>query len=155
MKQRASVQLPAEAEIRGSAETIFDLITDFDGQSRWLKKSSAFRGTDGPSENPAILGTTYREPGPLGVRHGEVTEYERPTKITFHQPMTIRSGLGVVDITLRYVLTPAGDSTRVRRAVTVTVPRRLRIAQPLIVEAFKRESGRTLVALKAYADTLP
>lgn len=155
MARPAGVELPSEADIRGSAGTIFDLITDFNAQSRWLKKSSAFRGTAGPSENPAILGTTYHEPGPLGVRHGEVTEYERPTSITFHQPMTIRFGLGIVDITLRYVLTPAGDSTHVRRAVTIIVPPRLRIAQPLIVAAFKRESSRTLVALKAYADTLP
>jgi uncharacterized protein YndB with AHSA1/START domain len=149
-----SVELPSEADIHCGAGTIFDLITDFDGQNRWLKKSSAFRGTDGPSQNPAVLGTTYHEPGPLGVRHGRVTEYERPTKITFHQPMTIRFGLGTVDITLRYVLTPRGDVTHVRRTVTITVPPRLRIARPIIVAAFKHESGRTLIALKTYADTL-
>ena len=54
MARQAGVELPSEAEIRASAETIFDLITDFEGQSRWLKRSSAFRGTAGPSDNPAM-----------------------------------------------------------------------------------------------------
>jgi hypothetical protein len=149
-----AVELPSEADIHCPAETIFDLIVDFDGQERWLSKSSAFRGTKSASANPAVLGTTYREPGPLGVRNGTVIAYERPTKVTFHQPMTIKFGLGVVDIMLRYRLT-AGDSvTHVHRAVTITVPGRLRLAQPLIVQAFRRESGRTLKALKAHADTL-
>jgi hypothetical protein len=36
------------------------------------------------------LGTTYCEPGPFGARNGTVTEFERPTKITFRQPMTMK-----------------------------------------------------------------
>jgi uncharacterized protein YndB with AHSA1/START domain len=149
-----ATDIPSEADIYCPAETIFDLITDFDGQSKWLTRSSAFRGTHGASDDPAVLGTTYHEPGPLGVRNGTVTEYERPSRITFHQPMTIKAGLGIVDITLRYTLTPGERSTHVTRVVTIGVPTRLRLAQPLIVEAFKRESGRTLVALAAYAGKL-
>jgi uncharacterized protein YndB with AHSA1/START domain len=150
-----TVELPSEADIHCRAETIFDLIVDFDGQSQWLSMSSAYRGTKSASVGPAVLGTTYREPGPLGVRNGTVTEYERPNRVTFHQPMTITFGLGVVDITLRYRLTPNDRVTHVHRAVTITVPGRLRLVEPLIVLAFRRESGRTLKALKAYADALP
>jgi hypothetical protein len=39
------IELPCEAEIGCSAETVFDLIVDFGGQERWLGRSSAFRGT--------------------------------------------------------------------------------------------------------------
>jgi hypothetical protein len=101
------------------------------------------------------LGTTYREPGPLGVRHGMVTELERPASITFHQPMTLKSGLGTVDVVMRYALAPRGASTVVSRVVTVGIPRRLRLVTPVLRFAFRRESARTLRALKAYADTLP
>jgi hypothetical protein len=54
----------------------------------------------------------------------------------------------------------SGDSrhdagvTRVARVVTMTVPRRLRLIQPVLVRAFRAESTRTLMALKACADTL-
>ena len=149
------IELPSEADVDCSAERIFDLITDFDGYSRWLTQSSAYQGTHGISSNPVRLGTTYREPGPAGVRNGEVTEFQRPTNITFHQPMTMKFGAGVIDATVRYTLTPNGDRTHVRRVVTIGLPWQLKLFQPLVVEQFRSESARTLAALKAYADKQP
>jgi hypothetical protein len=101
------------------------------------------------------LGTTYREPGPLGVRDGVVAEYERPTRITFHQPMTMRFLLGTVDVVMRYTLTPGPQSTRVRREVTLGIPwRPVKLLQPIVVHAFRTESARTLDKLKQHADRL-
>ena len=148
------IERPSEADIRCPAETVFDLIIDFRGQDRWLTGSSAFHGTTQISSNPVALGTTYREPGPFGVRNGTVTEFERPTKITFHQPMTVKARAGVVDVVVRYTLTPQGGATHVRRLVTLGIPWSLKLVQPLVVRAFEVESARTLLALKAYADTL-
>lgn len=148
------IQLPCDADIRCSSETIFDLIVDLRGQERWLGMSSAFRGTQEISSGPVVLGTTYREPGPFGVRHGEVVEFQRPTSVAFHQPMTGRFNTGTIDVLMRYTLTPAGDSTHVRRVVTLEVPRSLRLLRPVLVRAFGHESRRTLLALKAHADTL-
>lgn len=146
--------MASEADIRCPAETIFDLITDFRGQDRWLTASSAFHGTFEISSNPVTLGTTYREPGPFGVRNGSVTEFERPTRVTFHQPMTMKLGLGTVDVTVRLTLTPGEATTHVKRVVTIDVPWRLKPVQPLLAREFRVESARTLHALKAYADTL-
>jgi uncharacterized protein YndB with AHSA1/START domain len=148
------IELPSEAEIRCPAEKIFDLITDFKGQDRWLGKSSAFHGTDDISSNPVTVGTTYREPGPFGVRNGRVTEFERPTKITFHQPMTMKFGLGRVDVTVRITLTPRGSTTHVKRVVTIGIPWQLRLFQPLVAREFRVESARSLLALQTHADTL-
>jgi len=69
--------------------------------------------------------------------------------------MTMRLQAGTVDITLRYTLTPAGGSTHVTRVVTIDIPWSLKVIQPVIIRAFRVESGRTLLALKAYADNLP
>lgn len=149
------MELPCEAEIHCPAERIFDLITDIRGQSRWLPHSPAFRGTADLSANPVVLGTTYREPSTFGTRHGTVTEYVRPTLLTFHQPMTMALHTGMVDITMRYTLKPDGPRTRVRRVVTIAIPPQLRLLQPIIAYSFRTESRRTLLALKAYADTLP
>ena len=149
-----TVEMPAEADIHCSAERIFDLIVDFRGQDRWLTKSSAFRGTVDVSSNPVTLGATYREPGPLGVRHGTVTEFQRPTSIVFHQPMTLRFGVGTVDVVMRYALTPRETATHVARTVTLGIPPSLRPLKPALVGAFQMESGRTLRALKRCADWL-
>ena len=146
------MEIPSEADIRCPAEKIFDLIIDFRGQDRWLTRSSAFHGTGEISSDPVTLGTTYREPGPFGVRNGRVTEFERPTRITFHQPMTMKLLSGTVDVILRYTLTPGADSTHVTRVVTLGIPWSLKLVQPLLVRAFRVESPRTLLALKAYAD---
>lgn len=146
------IELPSEADIDLPAELIFDLITDFDGQHRWLSTSSAFHGTTDISSKPVKLGTTYREPGPSGVRNGEVTEFAPPTKVTFHQPMTMRFGLGVIDITVRYTLTPGAGKTHVSRVCALNLPWQLKLFQPVVVEQFRSESARTFAALKVYAD---
>ena len=149
------IEIRSEADIQCSAEAIFDVIVDFRRQDRWLTKSAVFRGTGKISSNPVTLGTTYREPGPAGARNGTVTELERPTKLTCHQPLAMPLHAGTVDATLRYKLTPTGpESTHVKRIVTIGVPRSLKLLQPLLVRTFRRESGRTLLALKAYVETL-
>jgi uncharacterized protein YndB with AHSA1/START domain len=148
------IEIPCETEIRAPADRIFDLITDLRGQERWLPKSSSFRGTTEVSSNPVVLGATYVEREPMGVRRGTVTEFERPTAITFHHPMKMRAGLGTMDIVLRYTLTPADRSTRVRRAATVTLPWQLKLIRPIVVRTFRRESERTLAALEAHAEGL-
>jgi hypothetical protein len=51
------IDIPSEADIRCTAEKIFDLIIDFRGQDRWLPRSSAFHGTE-VSADPVTLGTT-------------------------------------------------------------------------------------------------
>jgi hypothetical protein len=68
--------------------------------------------------------------------------------------MTMKLHAGTVDVTLRYTLVPGADHTQVRRVVTITVPWSLKLVQPILVRAFRAESRRTLLALKAYADTL-
>jgi uncharacterized protein YndB with AHSA1/START domain len=153
-----TIDIPCQADIHGPAEQIFDLIIDFRGQDRWLGKSSAFRGTTQISSDPVTLGTTYREPGPLGVRNGEVTELKRPARVTFRQPMTMRLHAGIIDVTLRYTLAPAPGSgpptTHVTRVVTLGITGSLSLLRPVITRSFRTESSRTLLALKAYVDRL-
>ncbi|SRR6266487_993295 len=148
-------EIPSEAAIHCSAEKLFDVLIDFRGQDRWLTQSSSYQGTREISSNPVTLGTTYREPGPLGVRDGTVTEFLRPTKLTVHQPMTMKLHAGTADLTLRYTLTPTAESTHVQRVVTLEVPWSLKLFQPLLVRAVRDESRRILLALKAYAEKLP
>jgi len=145
-------ELKLDADVGFPAEKVFDLITDFGGQERWLAPSSSFRGTTVISPGPVALGTKYRESEPFGVRNGTVTEFERPAKVTFHQPMTIKLHAGTIDVTVRYTLTPNTGSTHVTRVVTLGVPWSLKLFQPVLVSAFRKESKRTLLALKAYAD---
>jgi hypothetical protein len=150
-----SIELSCEADIGCAAQRIFDVITDLRGQGSWLSQSSSFKGTEDISAGPVAKGTTYREPGPLGVRDGVITEFDPPTTVTFHQPMALRLRAGVLDITLRYTLTPHGpNATHVRRVCSLSLPAHLKMFSPVFVRAFRAESGRTLESLKAHADAL-
>jgi hypothetical protein len=70
---------------------------------------------------------------------------------SFHGTSEISSN----SVVMRYTLTPQGGSTHVRRVVTLGIPWSLKLVQPVVVRAFRDESERTLLALKAYADQLP
>src|SRR2546423_1270542 len=148
------LQIRQEAEIDAPAEKIFAAIVDLRGYERWLAKSEVFEGITDISLGPVALGTTWSERGPNGVRHGTVTDFEPPTRVTFHAPMTMKPRLlGVIDITVNLTLTPTPASVRVSRVVTIRIPWALKLIQPLVVRQFRVESGRTLLALKRFAET--
>jgi hypothetical protein len=62
--------------------------------------------------------------------------------------------LGIIDIDVSYTLTPTAVSVHVGRVVTLTIHWPLKLIQPLVVRQFRREGERTLLALKAFAETL-
>lgn len=150
------MKISCETTIHSSADTVFQTIVDLSGYGRWLSSSAAYPGTTDISTDPVAAGTTYVESGPSGVRHGTVTELQPPTLVTFHQPMTMKPRLlGVIDIDVTYTLTPAAAGVHVGRVVTLAINWRLKPLQPVVVGQFRRESERTMQALKAFTEMLP
>jgi uncharacterized protein YndB with AHSA1/START domain len=95
-----------ETEVNCTADTIFAVIVDLRGYDRWLTPSTAYAGTTDVSADPINAGTTYVESGPGGVRHGTITEFQPPTGVVFHQPMTLKPRpLRIINIHVRYTLT--------------------------------------------------
>ena len=142
------------ARIRGSAGATFEAITDLRGYGRWLGSSADYKGTVDISPGPAEVGTEYVERSPLGVRRGVITVLRAPEHVTFHQLMTLRPAvLGVIDIVVAYTLTEAGGDTDLERVVEITLPRLLRPLGPLVLRRLRRESARTVDALKDFVET--
>jgi uncharacterized protein YndB with AHSA1/START domain len=145
------VRIFLETELPGPVEHIFDTIADLRGYDRWLSSSSAFKGTTEISPGPLAVGTTYVETAPNGVRRGTVVEFDPPTQVTFHQPMTMKpSLLGVIDIHVGYTLTPTETGVRVSRLTTVELGWPLRLLQPVVLRQFRREGRRTMAALEKF-----
>jgi hypothetical protein len=149
------IQIRQQAEIRAPAVEVFAVIIDLRGYNHWLPESSAYKGTTEVSTDPVRLGTTYTEPGPSGVRYGQVTEFEEPTKVTFHHPLTIKPHfLGItIDVTVSITIREEGGVSHVDRVVDLDIPRSLWLIQSVVVKAFRKESGRTLATLKSYVET--
>jgi uncharacterized protein YndB with AHSA1/START domain len=147
------IAFPFKADIHASAERVFSLLAELRDYDRWLPRSSAFNGTHRISEGPIAVGTTYVEPGPLGVRHGTVTELVRPTRLSFHQPMTMRPRfLGVIDIHLTHTIAPHADFVSLLRVVSLTPHGAVTLAMPLVVRAFRVENERMMRTLKDFAE---
>jgi uncharacterized protein YndB with AHSA1/START domain len=148
------VELSFETEIRSSADPVFQAVTDLRGYDRWLTPSSAYAGTTEISTDPITAGTTYVESSSTGVRHGTVTELDSPTRVTFHQPMTMKPRLlGIIDIHVTYTLTPTAAGVHVRRLVALALPWPLKLLQPFILRPFRQESRRTMQALKSFTES--
>jgi uncharacterized protein YndB with AHSA1/START domain len=147
-------ELHLEVDVAAPAETVFDMLADVRRYGEWLDESASYRGTaEVRPDGPIAEGSTYVEPERRGVRRGTVTEFERPTRLTFHQPMTLKPKLaGVIDITVRYTLTPREDSVHVDRDVTIGLPWSLKLVQPVVARQFRTESQRTMDELKAYLE---
>lgn len=145
--------LKFEASIDASPEVVFGLLAELRHYDQWLSHSSAFHGTASISDGPIGLGTTYVEPGPLGVRHGRVTAYRRPVQLDFIQPMTLRPAFfGVIGIRLFHELKPRPGGTLVERRLELRPRGPVRLIMPLITIAFRSENVRMMARLKSVAE---
>jgi len=147
------------AQIEGSPETIFDLIADMPNYHRWLSGSEAFGQTGEVSPYPVRLGTTYLDAGPAGQRPGSVTGYDPPRYIAFHHTMLLKRWplTADIDVHIRYTLERQGHITRVIRVLDLAIqmPGLLKLAEPLVLSAFRKENQRILAELKRYVEALP
>lgn len=147
------------ATIKAPPEIIFDLLADMPNYGRWLPGSDAFGGTTQVTPYPVQLGTTYLDGGPLGMRPGSVTVFERPKRLGFHHTMAIKKGPlhGDADIDILYTLeTVDSGATHVVRKLdmTIVIPGIMRLAEPLVLRAFRKENVRIMAELKKYAEQL-
>jgi uncharacterized protein YndB with AHSA1/START domain len=144
------------ARIQGSPEPVFDLLADMPNYGRWLPGSNAFGATTQVVPYPVRLGTTYLDAGPAGERPGSVTEYDPPKCLAFHQTMRLKYGplSANIDIGIRYTLEPLEGATNVVRTVDlrIDIPGLLKIAEPIVVSAFRKENRRILAELKRYVE---
>ncbi len=143
-----------ETSINQRPEIIFDLLADLRGYAAWLPRSVIFNGTSSISPGPIAVGTSYVEKSLWGTRRGTVTEMNRPSRLSFHQPMTLRPAwIGNVDIRLYHELIPSGASTRLIRTLDLDICGPARLFSRVILRGFISENHRMLAKLKAYAES--
>ena len=147
----------ATTDVNAPAQKVFDAVTDLQSYSKWLPDSGTFNGTTEISESPVKLGTTYVESSPGGVRSGKVIEFERPSKVVFHQPMKLNpaSGGHVIDIKVEVTLKENRGVTTVERDVYLGFPEPLQPLKEAWDKGGSEESVRVLNLLKKYVESLP
>jgi len=156
MNQTSNSRLVFKAQIRGPAETIFDLLADMPNYGRWLPESQAFGATTEVTPYPVRRGTTYLDAGPDGERRGSVTEFDRPKHLGFRHTMLVRKGFvtASLEVSIRYTLEPTEQGISILRELDLTfdTPRLMWLVKPVLTFAFRTENERILAELKRYVE---
>lgn len=141
--------------INAPADKVFDIITDLPAYANWLPNTSTFPGITEISDSPLKLGSTYTEASASGIRHGKVIEYERGSKVVFHQPMKlypVESGI-LIDIKVQVVLKESEDGvTTVERDVFLGMPDALKEQEAGWYAGAGQEGDRVMGLLKEYVE---
>ena len=90
---------------------------------------------------------------------GRARWYDPPKYIAFHHTVLLKRGplTANIDVHIHYTLEPVERATKVIRDLdlTIQIPGLLKVAEPLVVSAFRKENVRILAELKRYVEALP
>ena len=134
--------------IRCEPEAVFATLRRLGDYSAWLPGSRTYDGTRDISDDPLVLGSTYRDRTPLGSMYGRVTELDANRRISFLQA----TGNDWLSIAITYDLTADGGATSVTRTGVITTRGPLALIHPIVVRSTFAENRRTLDALRAHLE---
>jgi uncharacterized protein YndB with AHSA1/START domain len=149
MTRRASVTIRYETSstIDRPIHDVFMRLADLDGYRTWMRRTGLFRRSGHTSEGPVGLGTTYFDATRMGTFHGEVTEYEPPARIGFHE--TLRwFGSDLMEARPEYILEANGDKTIVHHVAEGELFGMMRSMKPLAAMLARSERARTVESLR-------
>jgi len=149
------VNMQFQITINCSREEVFALISNLADYPQWLPPSNLYDSVTSIANLPVQRGTVYIDRGQSTIMNGEVTEFEPPHVIAFHQLTRIKRGipLGGIDLRIHYKLVDQGQKTQVNRMITLGISGLLRLVQPVIVNAVRKEDERILRMMKTYLES--
>ena len=141
------IRVELDATIERPAEEVFDRLTNLEDYSKWMSKSGVFQKSSRTSPGPVRKGTTYRDHGRSGTFVGEISDFEKPTRVAFRE--TLRwGGLRVMEVCPAYSLQAEDGSTRLHHVHEGQLYGVFKLAQPAVAMIVRRERKRTIDALK-------
>jgi len=135
------IRVEVNAIIERSIGRVFDRLTNLSGYAQWLPKSRVFLETKQTSEGPVGRGTTFIDKTRIGKFRGEVTDFQRPTKVSFR--MRLR-WLGINVMESRSV----SGGTKVHLLAEGEMYGVFKLMKPYVAMRAREERKRTIEALK-------
>jgi hypothetical protein len=112
-----------------------------------MRRTGLFRRSGQTSGGPLGLGTAYFDATRLGTFHGEVTDYEPPTRIGFRETLRM-FGSDLMEARPDYVLEADQDRTIVRHVAEGELFGVMRLMKPVAAVLARSERARTLKSLR-------
>jgi uncharacterized protein YndB with AHSA1/START domain len=147
LRRETLIRVEIDTIIRRPVEKIFDRLANISGYSQWLPKSRVFLDCKQTSEGPVGVGTTLIDKTRVGTYRGQVTEFERPTKVSFR--MRLRwLGMNVMESRPGYRLEAVEDGTKLHHLAVGRLYGIFKLLQPYVAIRARGERKRTVAALK-------
>jgi hypothetical protein len=122
-------------------------LADLEGYRKWMRRTGLFRRSGQTSDGPLGLGTAYFDATRMGTFHGEVTDYEAPTRIGFHETLRL-FGSDLMQARPGYVLEADQDRTVVHHVAEGELFGVMRLMKPLAALMARSERARTVRSLR-------
>jgi len=149
MTKRASttVRYETRTTVDRPISDVFARLADLDGYRTWMRRTGLFRRAGKTSDGPVARGTAYFDATRMGTFHGEVTEYEPPTRIGFRE--TLRwFGTDLMEARPRFALEADGGKTNVHHVADGELFEIMRLMKPVAAVLARSERTRTIEALR-------
>ena len=149
MTKRASttVRYETRVTIDRPIGDVFARLTDLDGYRTWMRRTGLFRRSWQTSDGPLAVGTAYCDATRMGTFRGVVTDYERPTRISFRETLR-RFGADLMEARPQYILEADGDRTVVRHVAEGELFGIMRLMKPVAALLAGSERARTVESLR-------
>jgi uncharacterized protein YndB with AHSA1/START domain len=146
-KAASTVRYVTRTTIDRPISDVFARLADLDGYRTWMRRTGLFRRTGQTSDGPLGRGTAYFDATRMGTFHGEVNDYEQPTRIGFRE--TLRwFGSDLMEARPEYILEADRDKTIVHHIADGELFGMMRLMKPVAALLARSERGRTVQSLK-------
>jgi uncharacterized protein YndB with AHSA1/START domain len=149
MRTRASttVRFEKRVEIDRPAGEVFTRLADLEGYRTWMHRTGLFRRTWPVSGGPLRLGSAYVDATRMGTFHGEVADFEAPSRIGFRETLHW-FGTDLMQARPTFVLEADGDRTLVHHVAEGELFGPMRLMKPFANLLARSERSRTLDSLR-------
>ena len=143
----SGVRVEIDEVIARPIEQVFERATDLSQYADWMPHTGVFRKCSDVSEGPVRLGTTYLDQGRMGSFRGEISEFERPSRVVYKE--TLRwFGTPVVVGRIEYEFSPDPRGTAVHHVAESELHGIFRLMRPMVAVIGRGERQRTVTALR-------
>ena len=143
----SGVRVEIDEVIARPIEQVFERATDLSQYADWMPHTGVFRKCTHVSNGPVRMGTTYLDQGRMGSFRGEVSEFERPSRVVYEETLSW-FGDPVVVARVEYTFSPDPRGTAVHHVAESELHGIFRLMRPMVAVIGRGERQRTVTALK-------
>jgi uncharacterized protein YndB with AHSA1/START domain len=142
----STIRYESRTTIDRTIEEVFDRLADLPAYRSWMHRTGLFRRSGQISDGPMGKGTTYFDATRMGTYRGEVTQFERPSRIGFRE--TLRWFGSPMEARPEYFLEADQERTIVHHVAEGELFGWTRLMKPAARLMARSERARTLKSLR-------